>query len=107
MKKELFDELVESVREGMAIRRGHTEPSRVFVVEKKTDVKAVRSKLGVSQNEFAELLGISRRTLENWEQGRRTPKGPAKVLLKVAEAHPEAVWEVVKKQRHEGQAPQQ
>lgn len=98
MRKELFDELVESVKEGMAILRGETEPSRIFVVEKmeKPDVKSIRSKLEVSQSEFATMLGISVRTLENWEQGHRTPKGPARVLLKVAEAHPEVVWEVVK-----------
>jgi putative transcriptional regulator len=98
MRKELFDELVESVKEGMAILRGDMEPSRVFVVEKKErpDVKAIRSKFGVSQSEFAAMLGISIRTIENWEQGHRTPRGAARVLLKVAEAHPEVVWEVVK-----------
>jgi len=101
MRKELFDELVESVREGMAILRGEMEPSRVFIVEKKEkpDVKSIRAKFGISQQEFASLMGISVRTLENWEQGHRTPKGPARVLLKVAEAHPEVVWEVVKPKR--------
>ncbi len=101
MRKELFDELVESVKEGMAILRGEMEPSRVFVVEKKEkpDVKSIRSKFGISQPEFAAMMGISVRTLENWEQGHRTPKGPARVLLKVAEAHPEVVWEVVKPRR--------
>jgi putative transcriptional regulator len=101
MRKELFDELVESVKEGMAILRGEMEPSRVFAVNKKEkpDVKSIRSKLEVSQSEFATMLGISVRTLENWEQGHRTPKGPARVLLKVAEAHPEVVWEVVKPKR--------
>ncbi len=99
MRKELFDELVESVKEGMAILRGEKEPSRVFLVEEKQDVKSIRSKFGISQREFASLLGISVRTLENWEQGHRVPRGPAKVLLKVAEAHPEVVWEVVKPKR--------
>ena len=98
MRKELFDELVQSVKEGMAILRGEMEPSRVFVVDKKEkpDVKLIRSKFGISQSEFAAMLGISVRTLENWEQGHRTPKGPARILLKVAEAHPEVVWEVVR-----------
>jgi putative transcriptional regulator len=99
MKKELFDELVESVKEGMAILRGEKEPSRVSVVEKKPDAKEIRAKLGVSQAEFAAMLGISVRTLENWEQGHRTPKGPARVLLQVAAAHPEVVWEAVKPKR--------
>lgn len=99
MKRELFDELVESVKEGMAILRGEVQPSRVFVVENMPDVKSIRSKFGISQSEFASLLGISVRTLENWEQGHRVPKGPARVLLKVAEAHPEVVWDVVKPTR--------
>lgn len=99
MRKELFDELVESVKEGMAILRGEKEPSRVFVVDRKPDVKAIRSRLGVSQAEFATMLGISVRTLENWEQGHRTPKGPARVLLRVAAAHPEVVWEAVRPKR--------
>jgi len=94
MKKEMFQELLQSVRETGAIMRGEMEPSRVFVVEK-PDVKSIRSKLGISQQEFASMLGISVRTLENWEQKRRVPRGPTRVLLKVAEIHPEAVWDVV------------
>lgn len=101
MRKELFDELVESVKEGMAILSGETPPSRVFTVERAATrpVKSIRDKFGVSQATFAAMLGISVRTLENWEQGRRTPKGPAGVLLRVAEAHPEVVWEVVRPKR--------
>ena len=94
MKEEMFEELLESVRQAGAIMRGEMEPSRVFVVEA-PDVKAIRAKLGVSQDEFASLLGISVRTLENWEQRRRVPRGPARVLLEVAAAHPDAVWDVV------------
>jgi putative transcriptional regulator len=52
--------------------------------------------MNLSQLEFAALLGISRSTLQNWEQGRRTPEGPARVLLQVADRHPDAVWDVVK-----------
>lgn len=62
-------------------------------------MKSIRSKIGVSQDEFAVMLGISVRTLENLEQGHRSPKGPARVLLKVAEANPEVIWEVVKPKR--------
>jgi len=95
MKEELFLELVESVREGGAILRGETEPSRSFEVEV-PDVQAIRDSYKLSQSEFAALLGISVDTLQNWEQGRRTPAGPARVLLQVAARHPEAVWDVVK-----------
>ncbi len=94
MKDELFDELVASVREGGAILRGERAPSRQFIVEA-PDVKRIRSNFHLSQGEFAALLGISVATLRNWEQGRRTPEGPARVLLQVAAKHPEAVWDVV------------
>jgi putative transcriptional regulator len=63
------------------------------------DVKSIRAKLGVSQPEFAAILGISFGALENWEQKRRVPKGPPRVLLKIAEGHPEIVWEVVSEKR--------
>lgn len=94
MKEELFDELVASVREGGAILRGEKEPSRTFTVET-PDVKRIRSRYQLSQREFAMLLGISVATLRNWEQGRRAPEGPARVLLQIADRHPDAVWDVV------------
>ena len=56
----------------------------------------LRESLGVSQSMFARLLGISEKTLQNWEQGRRTPTGPAKVLLKVAARHPKLLLETAK-----------
>ncbi len=93
MREEMFKELLESVRQAGAILRGEMEPAPVFQVGE-PDVKAIRTSLGISQNEFASLLGISVRTLENWEQKRRIPKGPARVLLEVAAVHPEAVWDV-------------
>lgn len=54
-------------------------------------IVAARRKLGLSQSEFARLLGISLRTLHHWEQGTRTPSGAARVLLRVAARHPEIV----------------
>jgi putative transcriptional regulator len=91
MRKELFNELLESVKQAAAIERGEQKPSRVFEVKKRTEVTRVRTQLGLSQSKFAALLGISANTLKNWEQGRRQPTGPAKVLLKVAARHPKAV----------------
>jgi len=95
MKEELFTELVESVREAGAIMRGEQEPSRTFVVPE-PDVKSIREQYKLSQRQFASLLGISIKTLQNWEQGRRTPRGPARVLLQVAAKHPEVIWDVVR-----------
>jgi|WetSurSiteA1Bulk_404760.scaffolds.fasta_scaffold167945_1 putative transcriptional regulator len=95
MDNELFDELLESVREGGAILRGEKKPARSFEIDS-PDIQRIRADMNLSQMEFAALLGISRSTLQNWEQGRRTPEGPAKVLLQVAARHPDAVWDVVK-----------
>ena len=95
MKKALFDELLQSVKEAAAIERGEARPSRKFEVRSAIDVVRVRNKLGVSQTRFARLLGISEDTLQNWEQGRRKPTGPAKVLLKVASRHPKIILETV------------
>ena len=94
MNEDLFNELVESVREGGAILRGKKAPSRSFKVEA-ADVRRIRDGYKLSQREFAALLGISTSTLQNWEQGRRAPEGPAKVLIQVAAKHPDAILDVV------------
>ena len=98
MKDDLFAELVESVQQGAAILRGDAAPSRSFEVEV-PDVLAIRESYNLSQTEFAALLGISVDTLQNWEQGRRTPAGPARILLQVVAKHPDAVWDVVRPRR--------
>ena len=95
MKEEVFNELVKSVREGGRILRGKKKPSRTFVIEA-PNVKKIRTSYKLSQNEFAALMGISVKTLRNWEQGRRAPEGAARVLLQVAAKHPEVIWDVVK-----------
>lgn len=90
MKKQDFDELIESVREAGRILRGESKPSREFTFTPE-DVKAIRTKLRKSQDEFALMIGVSVATLRNWEQGRRQPHGPARALLKVAAENPKAV----------------
>lgn len=90
MRKQNFDELIESVRQAGRIRRGEAKPSRVTVFAP-VDVKAIRRRLGKSQSAFARMIGVSVSTLQNWEQGRRRPEGPARALLTVAAANPEAV----------------
>ncbi|MEW6369032.1 MAG: helix-turn-helix domain-containing protein [Acidobacteriota bacterium] len=99
MKKELFEQLVESVRQMKEIEAGTLKPSRVTrgtdVLARGTpDVAALRGRFRLSQAKFAALLGISVDTLQNWEQRRRQPEGPAKVLLRVAAAHPDALLDV-------------
>ena len=117
MNKERFEELADAIRHAKAARRGDAAPARVWEVTRGKDGKIhrrqldpeqyrrdqkakwenivtdTRSKLRLSQNKFAELLGISVKTLHNWEQGRRTPTGAARVLLRVASRHPEVVLE--------------
>jgi len=95
MKKDVFEELAASVREGGAILRGKAKPSRTFEIAG-TDIQQMRARYQLSQGEFATLLGISIGTLRNWEQGRRAPDGPARVLLQVVAKHPDAVWDVVR-----------
>jgi putative transcriptional regulator len=94
MKNELFYELQKSIKEGGKILKGKRKPSREFNFDD-PDPKIIRENLGLSQNKFAKLLGISLSTLQNWEQGRRKPDGPAKVLLNVAANFPEAIFNTV------------
>ncbi len=95
MDDQMFAELEASLKEGMAILRGEEQPSRTFTYEA-PDVKAIRAALKLTQQQFAALMGISLRTLQNWEQGRRVPEGPARVLLMVAARNPQAVLDVVR-----------
>ena len=60
-------------------------------VEPRSPIVRARVKAGLTQAQFAALLGVSKRTLEQWEQGRREPSGAAKTLIKVAELHPEVL----------------
>lgn len=94
MKDKDFERLVSSIKQAGQIRRGQRKASRVFDVQP-DDVRAIRSKLGKSQSEFALMIGVSVATLQNWEQGRRRPEGPARALLKVAARNPRVVAEAL------------
>jgi len=94
VKNRDFDRLVTSVRQAGKIRRGQARPTRVLEV-KPADVKSVRVGLGLSQSEFAMMIGVRVATLQNWEQGRRRPEGPARALLKIAAKNPQAVVEAL------------
>jgi putative transcriptional regulator len=103
MNDELFADLLASVEEAGRIARGEAAPSRTFTVEREPlDVTGIREGYKLSQTRFAALLGISVKTLRNWEQGRRAPVGPARVLLLVAARHPDAVWDVVREANRSG-----
>ena len=86
--RDLWQEVLEGVRE---IKAGR---GKRFKIESRSPVVRARLKSGLTQARFAALLGVSRRTLEQWEQGRREPSGAAKTLLRVAELHPEVLRQV-------------
>ena len=86
--RDVWQEVLEGVRE---IKAGGGKRTTVDV---KSHVAQVRMKSGLSQAQFAAALGVSKRTLEQWEQGRREPSGAARQLLKIAERYPEVLVEV-------------
>jgi len=88
-----FNRLLESVKETKHIMDGKKEPSRSFFISE-PNPKEIRTKMALTQNKFAALMNISVHTLRNWEQGRRQPEGPARVLLNVANNHPEVLKEL-------------
>lgn len=88
MEKKAFEELLGSIQEMNAIRAGKQKASRRFEYPA-PEVKAIRKRVGVSQGKFAMILGVSKRTVESWEQGQRQPRGAARSLLKIVEADPE------------------
>ncbi len=88
MSKTDFDALLASVEEMDEIVRGKKKASRVTEFAE-PQVKEIREQTGLSQVRFAALIGVSKRTLENWEQGRRHPTGPAKALLRIVKSDPE------------------
>lgn len=94
MRPQDFDELTKSVRQAGTIKRGQMAASRKFAFQP-DDIREIRQKLGLSQSEFALLIGVSVATLQNWEQGRRHPEGPARALLRIAAKNPEAVLEAL------------
>lgn len=86
--KKFQQDLLESVRQ---MKRG--DAARVTKVQLSAAAEA-RAQVGLSQQDFANLLGVSARTLQDWEQGRREPNGAAKMLLRVAMTHPEVLREL-------------
>jgi len=99
MKDKHFRELVGSIKEAGRIRRGEARPSREFRYQPE-DVRAIRMRLNKSQSEFALMIGVSVNTLQNWEQGRREPDGPAKALLRVASKAPDVVASALGEDTH-------
>jgi putative transcriptional regulator len=87
-KRDVWQEVLDGVRE---IKAGG---GKRISVEACSPIVRARLKSGLTQAQFAGLLGVSPRTLEQWEQGRRVPSGAAKTLIRVAELHPEVLREI-------------
>lgn len=90
MDKALFARLTASMAEMGEIADGVRKPSRTFEIDA-MKIKEIRSASGLSQTRFADLISVSVDTLRNWEQGRRSPTGPAKALLRVIANDPQHV----------------
>ena len=94
MKDRDFKDLLTSIDQARKIHRDEMKPGRVFKF-RPIFITRIRKRLHVSQSRFAHIIGVSVDTLQNWEQGRRSPAGPALALLKVAENNPKAVIEAL------------
>ncbi|MDF1654038.1 MAG: NadS family protein [Coxiellaceae bacterium] len=94
MNNDDFEQLVESVRQAGAIKQGKKRASRSFKYTP-LDVKKIREKMGLSQTQFSKLIRVSIKTLQNWEQGRRHPQGPALALLTILKKDPEHAFKAL------------
>jgi putative transcriptional regulator len=83
--------MIESARQALDFAEGRENHGCMVHVPEDIDVKAIREKISLSQSEFASLFGLSKRTLEHWEHGRRVPTGPARAFLTVIAREPDAV----------------
>lgn len=86
--RDIGTEILEGLNEIRDFKKGNVQ-LKITELSEPSEPKVIRSKLKMSQSAFAGLLGVSMRTLQDWEQGRRTPQGPAIALLRIAEQHPE------------------
>jgi putative transcriptional regulator len=92
------EKLVEALEDVIAYQRGELELPETPVVPTPVDARAVRRKLGLTQEQFAARFGIPLPTLRGWEQGNRAPRGSARILLRVIERDPDAVARAVREQ---------
>jgi putative transcriptional regulator len=87
--------IMQGLREAAAHAKGRKVPGLRLHVPEQIDVTAIRRKTGLSQQAFSARIGVSTGTLRNWEQGRRTPDGPARVLLAMLARNPRLVEETL------------
>ena len=95
MDKEHFDQLVKGVREMKRHMAGKPVPGIRVTEIAEPDVSAIREAAQLSQSQFARLIGVNLRTLQNWEQRRTRPTGPARALLKIVASNPKSAIEAL------------
>lgn len=96
MGSKAFESIAAGLREAIAYARGEETGARLHRIRvPNMEVAAIRGKLGLSQADFAVVFSVSLGTVRNWEQGRRRPSGPARLLLKVADKAPRTVMDVL------------
>jgi putative transcriptional regulator len=96
MSTKAFDRIRAGLDEALEHSRGKTGHARIHTPEPPDlDVAAIRTKLGLTQEQFAQLCGVSVATLRNWEQGRRRPTGPSRALLNLVDMEPQAALRAV------------
>ena len=93
-KRDIGQEILDGIREIKAHKIGE-KTLRTRILKAPAPVQEIRAKLQLSQSAFAALMGVSLRTVQDWEQGRRNPSGPAIALLRIAEQKPEVFVELV------------
>ena len=94
MDKNHFQGLLKGIRAAGKVKRGEKNASRIFAFTPQ-EIKQIRNHLGLSQKEFSDLIFVSVKTLQNWEQGRRQPKGPALALLMILRNDPKHAIEAL------------
>lgn len=97
MARIAFEKIMAGLEDALAYADNDTSRGRAHQVQvEDIDITQLREKLGLSQDKFAALFGLSARTVRNWEQGVRHPDGPARVLLQVIDREPEAVMRALR-----------
>ena len=91
MDKQHFDQLVKGVREMKRHMAGKPVRGAKTTARLAPDVRTIREAAKISQSQFAKLIGVNLRTLQNWEQQRTQPTGPARALLKIVASNPKAI----------------
>ena len=91
--RNIGQEILEGIKEIKRFKEGEIK-LKTRTLKEPSPAKTIRKRLKLSQTDFAGLMGVSPRTIQDWEQGRRKPQGPAKSLLRIAEQHPEIFTEI-------------